>query len=83
MRSESLQESSLNSNERTMRDDHSWMLPSHSSKACKFFNFLIAEPATTKCKLVTVLQLLLSLMTGQTRTNSHQNLNQFEVNESW
>ncbi len=41
-----------------------------------------AEPATTKCKLVAVLQLSLTLMIGQARTNSYQNLSQFKVIKS-
>ena len=37
-----------------------------------------AEPATTKCKPVAVLQLSSTLMTGQMRTNSHQLSSKFE-----
>ena len=41
-----------------------------------------AEPATTKNKPVVVLQLSLTLMTGQTRTNSHQLSSKFEPVQS-
>ena len=57
------------------------IFPSHLKKACKFFNYILryfAEPATTKCKPVAVLQLSSTLMTGQTRTNSHQLSSKFE-----
>ena len=73
-----------------VRVDESWphrMLPSHSNKACKCFNckfctIHIADPSTTKCKPVAVLQFSSTLMTGQTRTNSHQLLSKVEAVQS-
>ena len=41
-----------------------------------------AEPATTKCKPVAVLQLSSTLMTGQSRTNSHRLSSKFEPVQS-
>ncbi len=58
-------------------------LPSHSNKILQILSFVdcavdwstldyFARLATSKCKPVAVLQLSSALVTGQTRTNSHQ-----------
>ena len=71
-----------------MRADHSGCCPVTQTKLENiFFNCVkilhyFAEPATTKCKPVAVLQLSSTLMTGQTRTNFHQLSSKFEPVQS-
>ncbi len=57
--------------------DFSWAGSQKCQETSAILHYF-AEPATTKCKPVAVLQLSSTLMTGQTRTNSHQLSSKFE-----
>ena len=78
-----------------MRVDHYGCYTVTQAKLAIFFNckfYILLPPTLTGSLWVSALELSLekdksqqlpsTLMTGQTRTNSHQNLNQFKVNES-